>query len=95
MTAPTVEEILDAIAEFADYEEENSVSRARSYITACRRFLALPSTSSDQGSSMGYTPQAIQAELDYARRWAAANDTSSSRTGANVRFLSAQDGFRR
>lgn len=95
MATQTVEEILDAINEYADYEEVASVSRAKSYVTACRRFLQLPSSQSYQGSSMGYTPQLIQAEMDVARRWIAANDTSSSNAGAGVRFLSARDGFRR
>lgn len=94
MTAPTVTEILDNLADYADYEEVNSVARARTYMTACRRFLALPSSSAEQGSSAGYTPQLIQQELDFARRWVAQNDTSSRSQGGS-RFLSAKDGFRR
>lgn len=94
MAAPTVSELLEAIGDYADYEELASVSRARIYLTACRRFLALPSSQSDQGSAMGYTPQVIQQELEFVRRWIAQNDTSS-RGGGSVRFLSAGEGFRR
>lgn len=94
MPAPTITEILDDLADYADYEEVNSVARARTYMTACRRFLALPSSSAEQGSSAGYTPQLIQQELEFARRWVAQNDTSSRSRGGS-RFLSAKDGFRR
>ena len=91
--AATVDEILDALNDYADFEEVGSVARAKTYITACRRFLALPSTESDKGSSQGYTPQLVQSEMDLARRFIAANQPASS--GNSVRFLSAGEGFRR
>lgn len=94
MAAPTVTEILDDLGDYADYEEVNSVARARTYMTACRRFLALPSSQSDQGSALGYSSQFIQQELEFARRWIAQNDTSSRSQGSS-RFLSAREGFRR
>lgn len=94
MAAPTVNELLESLGDYADYEELASVARARSYLTACRRFLALPSSQSDQGSAMGYTPQVIAQELEFVRRWIAQNDTSS-RSGGSSRFLVAKDGFRR
>ena len=92
--AATVDEILDALLDYADYEEVGSVARARTYLTACRRFLSLPASQSDQGSSLGYTPQYVQGELDFARRYIAANDTATN-SSSSVRFLSASQGFRR
>jgi len=94
MPAATLTEILDAINDFSDYEEVGSVQRARSYVTAARRFLQLPSTSSDQSSALGYTPQLIQAEIATARAFIDANANLSSGSSA-VRFLSASEGFRR
>ena len=61
--AATIDEILDALSDNADFEEVGSVARARSFITAARRFLSLPSSQSDQGSSLGYTPQVVQQEM--------------------------------
>lgn len=94
MAAATLIDILDALNDYSDYEEVGSVSRARSFITAARRWLQLPSSSSEQGSAMGYTPAVIQQEISTARAYVAANDTSSSGSGS-VRFLTAREGFRR
>jgi hypothetical protein len=94
MAAATLSEILDALNDYSDYEEVGSVSRARSFVTAARRWLQLPTSSSEQGSAMGYTPAAIQQEIATARAYIAANDTSTAGNGA-VRFLSAREGFRR
>jgi hypothetical protein len=92
MAAATLSEILDALNDYADYEEVGSVSRARSYVTAARRFLQLPSSQSDQGSAMGYTPQSIQNEIAQARAFI---DAQASASGGAVSFLTAREGFRR
>jgi hypothetical protein len=94
MAAATLTEILEALNDYADYEEVGSVSRARAYVTAARRFLQLPSSSSDQGSALGYTPQLIQEEIALAREYINANDEPNPSSSA-VRFLSAREGFRR
>ena len=94
MAVATLDAILESLNDYSDYEEVGSVARARSYVTAARRFLQLPSTSSEQGSSMGYTPQVIQQEIATARAFIDAN-TSTSSGGSAVRFLSASEGFRR
>ncbi len=94
MAAPTVAETLEALGEYSNYETVRSVERAELYRDACRQFLALPSSSAEQGSSAGYAPQYIQQELEFARRWIAQNDTSSQ-SGGGSRFLSAREGFRR
>jgi len=94
MAAATLAEILDDLNDYADYEEVASVARARSYITAARRFLQLPSSSSEQGSALGYTPAAIQSEIAVARAYIVAYDTSNA-NNKSVRFLSAREGFLR
>jgi len=94
MAAATLTEILDDLNDYSDYEEVGSVSRARSFITAARRWLALPSTSAEQGSSMGYTPSSIQEEIRVARAYIAANATATADNSA-VKFLSIGQGFHR
>lgn len=94
MAAATLDEILDALNDYSDYEEVGSVSRAKSYVTAARRFLQLPTSSSEQGSSLGYTPASIQSEIATARAFIAANDDTPSSKSA-VRYLSASEGFYR
>lgn len=95
MAAATITEILDALNDYADYEEVGSVARARMYVTAARRFLQLPTSSAEQGSSLGYTPEMIQNEIALARAFIAANATPTSAATSSVRFLSAGEGFLR
>lgn len=91
MAAATLTSILDDLNDYSDWEEVGSVSRAKSYITAARRFLQLPTSSSEQGSAQGYTPQTVQADMALARAFIAANNAS----GSSVRFLSTREGFHR
>lgn len=94
MAVQTVDEILDALNDYSDYEQVGSVDRAQSYITAARRFLSLPSSQSFTNSSMSMSPQFIETQIDTARAFIQANQPDSSGT-AKVRFLSASEGFRR
>lgn len=94
MAAATLTQILDDLNDYSDYEEVGSVSRARSYVTAARRFLQLPSSSSEQGSSSGYTPQLIQEEIRLARAYIRANDTNVNSGNSQVRVLGIAEGFR-
>jgi len=91
MAAATLEEILDALNDYSDYDEVGSVERARSFVTAARRFLQLPSSSAEQGSSLGYSPQLIQAEIATARAYIAANAAGEG----SVRFLTINRGYLR
>lgn len=92
--AATIDEILSDLSDYSDFEETGSVTRARSFITAAIRFLQQPSASADQGSSLGYTPAAIQEQLRIARAFVRANQASSS-ANSSVRFLTTRQGFRR
>lgn len=93
MAAATLETILDNLNDYSDYEEVASVSRAKSFITAAKRFLQLPNSQGDQGSSLGYDQASVRELLQHARAYVAANDTTSS-TNAGVRFFSFEQGFR-
>lgn len=94
MAAATLTEILDNLNDYSDYEEVGSVSRAKSWITAAKRFLSLPSSQSDQGSSLGYSPDMVRKELNYARAYVRANDTTQTSNSAQVRFFSTSGDYR-
>jgi hypothetical protein len=95
MAAATLEEILDALNDYSDYDEVGSVARARSFVTAARRFLQLPSSSAEQGSSLGYSPQLVQKEIAAAIDYIAVNDEAPNGGTGSVRFLSISRGFMR
>jgi hypothetical protein len=91
MPAPTIDEVVDSLLTNADFEASNSVSKAQSFITsAVQYFILVPSSQSDQGSSMAISTATIENLLNRARIFVAANRTPS---GA-VRFLSVSGGFR-
>jgi hypothetical protein len=66
----------------ADYEEAASVAKAKAFITACRKLLALPITRSANGARDGneveLQPDLLERQQSMARQWvaayAAAND---------------------
>ncbi len=96
MAAATLDEILDSLNDYSDYEEVDSLARARSFVTAARRFLALPSASAEQGSSSSYSVGEVSAQLRSAQAWIARKLASASTTsaGSSVRVLSTAEGFR-
>lgn len=92
--AATIDEVIDELLDNADFEESNSVSKARSFITAANRFFILtPASQSDQGSSLAMGLAQIQSLLQSAHSFVSQADTSSSDT-SRVRFLSARSGWR-
>ena len=94
MAAATLSEILDALNDYSDYEEVASVSRAKSFVTAAKRFLQLPSSQADQGSSLQYTHASVEKMLQHARAYIAANETPTNAKSAPVRFFSVGSDFR-
>jgi hypothetical protein len=94
MAAATLTQILDDLNDYADYEEVGSVARARSYVTAARRFLQLPSGSAEQGTSANYSPEMIENEIALARAFISANAQNSAQS-SSVRFLTTREGFMR
>jgi len=77
--AGTIEaEIAAARAAFfdnADYEEDADQTKAKAFVTACRKLLALPMTRTAQGgrdgNEMELDPSQIHKLMDEARRWLA------------------------
>lgn len=93
MAAATLTEILDDLNDYADFEAQASVARAQSFITAAMRFLQLPSSEASQGASQGYAPEQVAKQLEYARAYVRANQTTTARN-ARVRFLGVGSDFR-
>ena len=87
----TIDQVIDALLDNADFEETTSVSKAQAFATAAKRFLILsPQSQSDQGSSLTMSPATIENLMHRALEFIAANRTPSS----VVRFLSVSEGFR-
>jgi len=82
------------LLEYADFEEVASVSRARLFVTAAKRWLILRAESaSNQSSSMSIGKSFVENLLKRAESYVAANATTS---GANSRtkFLHVGSNFR-
>lgn len=92
--AATIEQIQDDLSDYADYEELASVSRARTFITACIRFLQHATQQADQGTSLVYDAQSIRELLKHARAFVQANDTGTDGRGVGVRTIGPSSGFR-
>lgn len=87
----TIDEVIDALLDNADFEEVSSVSKAMAFATAAKRFFILtPQSQSDQGSSMAISPATIENLMKRAQDFIAVNRVSA---GA-VRFLSVSEDFR-
>lgn len=92
--AATIDEVIDDLLDNADFEENDSVAKARTFITAANRYFILtPASQSDQGSSMAMGLAQIQALLNRATAFVKQSSTDSAETSA-VRFLSISEGFR-
>lgn len=71
--------IVEAYHDNADYAETGSIAKARAFVTACRRLLVLqPSESANRETTTRFDMKLIQQELEMARQWLAANDTSAA-----------------
>lgn len=82
------------LLDFADFEDVGSVSRARSFVTAARRWLILRAESaSNQSSSLSIGKNYVDSMMKRALDFIAANAQSSGASGG-VRFLGAGSNFR-
>jgi hypothetical protein len=92
--ACTIDEVYDDLLNNADFEELSSVTKARAFATAAKRFLILsPQQQTDQGSSMTISVNQIENLLRRAQQFIEQSNRSAA--GGSVRFLSAAEGFRR
>lgn len=86
-------DVQELLVEYADFEEANSVARAKLFITNARRWLILcPESSSEQGSSLGMSKSTVVDLMKRAQDFIVANDTSNG--AGRVRFLGAGINFR-
>lgn len=82
----TLAEIEAAYADNISYEEDQSVAKARAFITACQLLIGKRASALGAANSVQFGDQAqLQRQIDHARQWLAANDTS--RHTGSVRFL--------
>ena len=82
-----IADIETALLEYADFEEVGSVSRARLFITAAKRWLILrPDSASNQSSSLSIGKSFVETMMKRAQIYVTANTGNSS-----VRFLSAEN----
>jgi hypothetical protein len=69
----------------ADYEEEESIDKCKSFVTACRKLLGLPITRSANGARDGteieLNPELIAKQQDDARRWLSAAIAATNNAG--------------
>ncbi len=83
------------LLEYADFEEVGSVSRAKLFITAAKRWLILrPESASNQSSSMAIGKPFVESMLKRAQDYVAANATTSSGGIGGVKFLGVGSHFR-
>lgn len=81
-------EVLDAYAANASYDEDASVTKARAFATACRILLVrLPTASQIGGASVSMDVSLIRQELNRAQQWLS---TRSDNTGG-VRVASFEN----
>lgn len=83
------------LLEYADFEEVGSVSRARLFITAAKRWLILrPESASNQSSSMSMSKSVVADLLQRAQNYVSANASTTSGASGGVRFLGVGGSFR-
>ena len=89
--ARSLEDIEDDLDEYADFEEVASVSRAKSYVTAARRWLMRVAGSSSNGGSMTRNVVQVEGVMKRAAEFITANDTANN---GGVRVLTIGTDFR-
>lgn len=95
MAAQTIYEIEEALNDYADYAEVGSVSRAKTFVTACKRWLFLAAgQSNNESSGMSRNVSEINEMRRSAESYIAVNDTVRNGQPGSVRFLGASGGFR-
>jgi hypothetical protein len=88
-----LDSIQNDMLEYMDYDTTGSVARAKLYVVAARRWLALiAGTAANQSSSMTRNVPQVQAQLDRAQAYVDQNSTTQA--GARVRFYDFDNGFR-
>lgn len=93
MATDTVASIVNDLLDNVDFEESDSVTKAKAFITAAKKWLILsPQAASDQASSLTFNTPQIENMMNRAIAFVRAKDTSNP--GQSVRHLHIADGFR-
>lgn len=91
----TIAELDVTLAANADYSADDSLSKATAYESALLEYIRLmPSSQSDQGSSLAYDMATLRLLLNRVTAFINAKNQSSAAT-SRVRFLTFSEGFRR
>lgn len=81
----TLDDIKAAYADNASFEEDRDVSKAKSFVTACRLLLLkMPRMTGKSGGQLQLSPELIQREMTRGLAYVQANDTSSTARARNV-----------
>ena len=93
-SSSTVDDIKAAYWNNASYQEDNSLTKCKAFVTACRLLLSLPmsttSTIEGRNESISFDMVRIQNELNAANAWLSINDTYSG-VSRQVKHLSFED----
>lgn len=91
--AATLDQILDALLDNADFEESESTSKAAAFVTAAKRYLILmPASASDSGTSQAMNPAQVERMMQRAQAMIAAKTANSGSGG--VRYFGFDQGRR-
>lgn len=81
-SSSTDAEVRSCYQDNANFEESESLTKARAFVTACLHLLQRePASVAKGGSEMRLTPEQIQKELAYARQWIAQRSDSDFERG--------------
>lgn len=91
----SITDIENDLLEYSDYDMAGSVSRAKLYVVAARRWLALiAGSASNQSSSMQRNVAQVEKNLTHAIAFVAQNDSGNA-AKSRVRFFDVNNsGFR-
>lgn len=85
-SSSTLAEIEAAYADNASYAEDNSVAKARAFVTACRLLvLKYPKSTGTPQAELTTAIDLVQAEKKAAEKWLESHDTGSSSTAGGPR----------
>lgn len=91
----TLAQVRAAYDDNASYEEDNSVSKCKAFITACRILLhRRPTQGQFEDGLVQFDQRLIQRELEDARAWLRSSETHSKPTGGGLVKHLRFDGWR-
>lgn len=91
--AATLDQILDALLDNADFEETSSTTKAAAFVTAAKRYLILmPASASDSGTSQAMNPAQVERMMQRAQAMIAAATPNTG--GGSVRYFGFTQGRR-